>query len=75
MIGLVLGAACLVAVAYLGNFAGYEFLSGDSCEIAVICRAVWDSGNVSIDCFRIFVSTEGAVDGFFPGERMGPEVG
>ena len=75
VIGLVFGAACLVAAAYLGDFTGYEFLGGGSCEIAVVCRAVWDSGNVSIDCFRVVVSAEGAVDGFFLGERMGPEVG
>ena len=40
VIGLVLRATCLVAVAYFGDFAGYEFLSGGSCEIAVVCRAV-----------------------------------
>ena len=62
-------------VACLGNFTGYEFLSGGSCEIAVVCRVICDGGNVSIDCFWIFVSAESVVDGFFPGERMGPEVG
>jgi hypothetical protein len=60
---------------YLGDFAGYEFLCGGSCEIAIVCGTMSDGGDVSVDGFWVFVSAEGAVDGFFRGERVGPDVG
>ena len=37
VVGLVLGATGLVSVSYLGDFTGYEFLSGGSCKVAVVC--------------------------------------
>ena len=75
VVGFVLGATGLVSVSYLGDFTGYEFLCGGSCEVAKVCGAVWDVGNVSFDGFRIFVFAEGAVNVFFPGERVRPDVG
>ena len=75
VVGFVLGATGLVSVSYFGYFTGDEFLSGGCCEIAIIRGAIWDGGNVSVDGFRVFFSAEDAVDGFFPGECVGPEVG
>ena len=40
VVGFVLGATGLVSAAYLGDFIGYNFLGGGSCEIAVVCRAI-----------------------------------
>ena len=75
VVGFVLGAVSLVSVPYLGNFTGYEFVRGGSCEIAIVCGTMGDGSDVSVDGFWIFVSAEGAVDGFFPVERVGPDVG
>ena len=74
VVGFVLGATGLVSVSYLGDFTGYEFLRGGSCEIAIVCGTMGDGGDVSVDGFWVFVSAEGAVDGFFPGECVGPEA-
>ena len=71
----VLGVTSLVLVPYLGDFTGYEFLCGSSCEVAIVCGAIWDGGNVSVDGFWVFVSAEGAVDDLFPGKLVGPDVG
>ena len=51
-------SAGLVAASDFCDFAGDEFLCGRSVEVAVV-------GGV-------FVSTEGAMDGFFPGECVRP---
>ena len=75
VVGFVLGATGLVSVSYLGDFTGNEFFCGGSCEIAIVCGAMSDGSDVSVDGFWVFVSAEGAVDGFFPGERVGPDVG
>ena len=75
VVGFVFGATSLVSVLYLGDFTGYEFLRGGSCEITVVCGAVCDGGGVSVDSFWVFVSAECAVDGFFPCERVGLDVG
>jgi hypothetical protein len=75
IVGFVLGATSLVSVPYLGDFTGYEFLCGSCCEVAIVCGTMSDGGDVLVDCFWVFVSAEGAVDGFFPGERVGPDVG
>ena len=75
VVGFVLGATSLVSVSYLGDFTGYKLLCGSSCEVAIVCGTIWDGGNVSVDGFWVFVSAEGVVDGFFPGERVGPDVG
>ena len=75
VVGFVLGATGLVSVSYLGDFTGYEFLRGGSCEIAIVCGTMKDGSDVSVDGFWAFVSAEDAVDGFFPGERVGPDVG
>jgi len=75
VVGFVLGATGLVSVSYLGDFTGNEFFCGGSCEIAIVCGAMSDGSDVSVDGFWIFISAEGAVDGFFPGERVGPDVG
>jgi len=75
VVGFVLGATGLVSVSYLGDFTGYELLRGGSCEIAIVCGTMSDGSDVSVDGFWVFVSAEGAVDGFFPGERVGPDVG
>ena len=74
IVGLVLEATGLVAVAYLGKFIGYELLGGSGGEVAVVGGAVCYGGDVSVDGLRVFVIAEGAVDSFFPGERMGPDV-
>jgi hypothetical protein len=71
VVGFVFRATGVVSVSYFGNFTGYEFLDGGCCEVAIICGAIWDGGNVSADGFRIFVSAEG----FFSGERVRPDVG
>ena len=65
----------MVAAAYLSDFIGYEFLGGSGGEVAVVGGAVCDGGDVSVDGVRVLVVAEDAVDGFFPGERMGPDVG
>ena len=75
VVGIVLGATGVVSVSYFGYFTGDEFLSGGCCEIAIIRGAIWDGGNVSVDGFRVFVSAIGALDGFFPGECVRPDVG
>jgi hypothetical protein len=75
VVGFIMGATSLVSVPYLGDFTGYEFHCGGSCEVAIVCGTMWDSGNVSVNGIRVFVSAEGAVDGFFPGERMRPDDG
>ena len=75
IVGFVLEATSLVSVPYLGNFTGYKFLCGGSCEVAIVCGTICDGGDVSVDSFWVFVSAECAVDGFFPCERVGPDVG
>jgi hypothetical protein len=75
VVGFVLGATGLVSVSYLSDFTGYKLLRGGSCEIAIVCGAMSDGSDVSVDGFWVFISAEGAVDGFFPGERVGPDVG
>ena len=42
VVGFVLGATGLglVSISYLGGFTGYEFFSGGSCEVAVVCGPI-----------------------------------
>ena len=75
VVGFVLCPAGFVTASDFCNFAGNEFLRRRRGEIAVVCGAVGDGGYVSVDSFGIFVPTEGPVDGFFPGEGVGPYVG
>ena len=50
------------------EFFCYELLRGGSSEIPIVGGAIPDRGDIALDCFWVFVITEGSVDGLFPGE-------
>ena len=53
----------LVGAAEEGDFLGNEFPCGGGCEVAVVGWALAQLGLVADHCLRVFVSTEGFVNG------------
>ena len=68
VVGLVLGATGLVFASDYGDFLRYEFLRWGCSEVPVVGWALANQVDVALNCFGVFVITEGSVDCFFPGE-------
>ena len=49
-------------------------LEGGGSEIPVIVGAIPDRGDISLDCFWVFVVAECSVNGLFPGVCKCPDV-
>jgi len=68
VVSLVLGASGLVLASDYGDFLRYEFLRWGCSEVPVIGWVLANQVDVALNCFGVFVITEGSVDCFFPRE-------
>ena len=71
---LILGTSGLVLAPDYRDFFLYELFRRGSGEIPVISGAVPDRGNISLDCFWVFVVSECSVYGLYPGVCKCPDV-
>ena len=72
--GFVLGTSGLVFASDYRDFFPYKLSRGGGSEIPVIVGAIPDCGDISLDCFWVFVVAECSVYGFFPGVCKCPDV-
>ena len=72
--GFVLGTTGLVFAPDYRDFFPYELFRGGSSEIPVIVGAIPDRGDMSLDCFWVFVVAVCSVYGLFPGVCKCPDV-
>ena len=72
--GFALGTSGLVFASDYRDFFPYELFRRGSGEIPVISGASPDRGDISLDCFWVFVVAECSVYGLFPGVCERPDV-
>ena len=72
--GFVLGTSGLVLAPNYRDFFPYALFRGGSSEIPVIVGAIPDRGDISLDCFWVFVVAECSMYGLFPGVCKCPDV-
>ena len=70
----VLGTSGLVLAPDYRDFFPYELFRRGSSEVPVIVGAIPDRGDISLDCFWVFVVAECLVYGLFPGVCKCPDV-
>ena len=70
----VLGTSGLVFTSDCRDFFPYKLSRGGGSEIPVVVGAIPDRGDISLDCFWVFVVAECSVYGLLPGVCERPDV-
>ena len=70
----IIGTTGLVLAPDYRDFFPYELSRRGGSEIPVLVGAIPDRGDISLDCFWVFVVAECSVYGLFPGVCKCPDV-